>query len=94
MNKVFKSLIILSIFILAAGCTHPQKIERSSQHDELPKGSIQVSDDLYYVPFKTDKDGCMMFRAYSETNKTAQAILYQNSNGKFSMNKDKENCKK
>ena len=93
MNKVFKSLIISSISILAAGCAHPQKIERSSQLDKPPKGSVQVSDDLYYVPFKIDKDGCMMYRAYSETNKIAQAILYQNSNGKFSMNKNKENCR-
>ena len=93
MNKVFKSLIISSVFILATGCAHPQKAGHSSQLSELPKGSVQVSDDLYYVPFKIDKDGCMMYRAYSETNKIAQAILYQNSNGKFSMNKNKENCR-
>jgi len=93
MNKVFKSLIISSVFILATGCAHPQKAGHSSQLSELPKGSVQVSDDLYYVPFKTDKDRCMMYRSYSEINKTVQVILYQNNNGKFSMSKNKENCK-
>jgi len=93
MNKTFKYLLILSIFILAIGCTHPGKIKSSMQLNELPKGSIQATDDLYYIPIKKDEDGCMMYRPYSKIKKTAQAILYQNSNGKFSMNKNREDCK-
>lgn len=54
--------------------------------------ATKISNDLYYVPIGRDNDKCMMYRAYSKTVATAQAVIYQNNLGKFSMSKNIDNC--
>ncbi|SMN15411.1 hypothetical protein CRYPA_1440 [uncultured Candidatus Thioglobus sp.] len=85
---------------MLAGCTFEEveveALGQRAQIDLYPQGenakAIKINKDLFYIPIGRDNDNCMMYQAYSQTNPTMQAIIYQNGLGRFSMSKDKRSC--
>ncbi|MDC9727464.1 MAG: hypothetical protein PSN35_06485 [Candidatus Thioglobus sp.] len=92
MNRKLKiSLVIFSLVVLL-GCTS-EEVKTSDQHIQIDLSkAIKVNEHLLYIPIGRGNDGCMMYQAYSQTNPTTQAIIYQNGLGGFSMSKNKQNC--
>ncbi len=92
MGKLLKTTVIFILLFSTIGCTSKniKSIERASDTDV--EQIIHINSNLYYVSLGRDKDGCMMYQARSDTMATAQAIIYQNGIGIFSMGKDKKTC--
>jgi hypothetical protein len=84
---------------LVQACTAEPPVTRSTSGlakegpaAEIPRGAIEVGEDLYQIPIGTDADGCPMFRMYSPTKLVAQAIYYRDSVGGFTMSKEAAAC--
>lgn len=92
MQNKLKIVIASSMLAILSNCDYSESIAAINHPTKLPDGTVQVKDDLYYVPIKRDKDGCMMYQAYSKNNATFSAILYQNKNGSFTLSKNANNC--
>lgn len=91
-------LLLASSSLFLSGClinNYLPASEAESAHvseSSIPKGAIQVDDDLYYVPISYDKNGCMMYRPYSKNNNTYDVILYRDGSGNFTANSQGVNC--
>ncbi|WXT99313.1 MAG: hypothetical protein Ctma_0036 [Catillopecten margaritatus gill symbiont] len=98
MNKKLKISLVSFALIALLGCTSEEVkiLGQRAKIDLYPQGTsakaIKIDKDLFYIPIGRDGDNCMMYQAYSQTNPTMQAIIYQNGLGKFSMSKNKQSC--
>jgi hypothetical protein len=89
----------LSCFLLGliASCSSPQApvagpgvAEERSQ--DLPRGAVEVGDQLYQVPIGEDEDGCPIYRMYSPTKLVAQVISYRDLRGDFTTDRQEADC--
>lgn len=92
MNKYIKICIIFGFLLTLVGCSSSNTLDNFDYNEQGKKQVIQINEDLRYVSIGRDNDGCMMYQAQSDTMATMQAIVYQNSPGKFSLSKDKSSC--
>ena len=92
MNKYIKICIISGFLLTLVGCSSSNTLDNFDYNEQGKKQVIQINEDLRYVSIGRDNDGCMMYQAQSDTMATMQAIVYQNSPGKFSLSKDKSSC--
>jgi hypothetical protein len=95
MNKKLKISIVSFPLLVVAGCSSSSTLENHSYNkksDKNEKQIIQIDKNLHYISIGRDEDGCMMYQAQSDSMATIQAIVYQNSPGKFSLSKDKSSC--
>ncbi|WPE16794.1 hypothetical protein R5P06_01700 [Candidatus Thioglobus autotrophicus] len=92
MNKKLKISFVSFVLIALLGCTS-EEVKTLGQRAQVDLSkAIKVNEHLFYIPVDRDNDNCMMHQAYSQTNPTMQAIIYQNGLGRFSMSKDKQSC--
>jgi hypothetical protein len=96
---MFKNFILLaSSSLFLSGCfinNYLPIIEDDSAYiseSSIPKGAIQVDEDLYYIPINYDKNGCLMYRPYSKNKNTFDIILYKTESGNFTTNSQLANC--
>jgi hypothetical protein len=96
---MFKGFILLALSSLfLSGCfinNYLPVIEDDSAYiseSSIPKGAIQVDEDLYYIPINYDKNGCLMYRPYSKNKNTFDIILYKAESGNFTTNSQLANC--
>ena len=96
---MFKGFILLALSSLfLSGCfinNYLPIIEDDSAYiseSSIPKGAIQVDEDLYYIPINYDKNGCLMYRPYSKNNNAFDIILYKAESGGFTTNSQLANC--
>jgi hypothetical protein len=96
---MFKGFILLALSSLfLSGCfinNYLPIIEDDSAYiseSSIPKGAIQVDEDLYYIPINYDKNGCLMYRPYSKNKNTFDIILYEAESGDFTTNSQLANC--
>ena len=92
-------VVPLAIGLLAQACTAegPAAGSRSGvaadqEAAHVPRGAIQVGEELYQIPIGPDDDGCPRFRMYSPTRLVAQAIYYRDATGGFTMNRQEAAC--
>ena len=96
MLRCFILLALSSLFL--SGCfinNYLPVIEGDSAYiseSSIPKGAIQVDEDLYYIPINYDKNGCLMYRPYSKNKNTFDIILYKAESGSFTTNSQLANC--
>jgi hypothetical protein len=91
--------VLLVMGILVQACTSERPVTRSwsgvgseKAATDVPRGAIEVGEDLYQVPIGADDDGCPIFRMYSPTRLVAQAIYYRDAAGGFTMSKQEAAC--
>jgi hypothetical protein len=91
--------IPLVMGLLVQACTAEDPVARSTSGvaqdraaADVPRGAIEVGEDLYQIPIGADADGCQMFRMYSPTRLVAQAIYYRGAAGGFTMSKHEAAC--
>jgi hypothetical protein len=96
---MFRGFILLALSSLfLSGCfinNYLPIIEDDSAYiseSSIPKGAIQVDEDLYYIPINYDKNGCLMYRPYSKNKNTFDIILYEAESGDFTTNSQLANC--
>jgi hypothetical protein len=96
---VWRLWVLLVIGLLVPACTAERPVTRSPSDvaeeraaADLPRGAIEVGEDLYQVPIGTDAAGCPMFRMYSPTKLVAQAIYYRDAAGGFTMSRQEAAC--
>jgi len=95
MNKKLKISIVSFSLLVIAGCSSSSTLENldyNEKSDKNEKQIIQIDKNLRYISMGRDEDGCMMYQAQSDSMATMQAIIYQNSPGKFSLSKDNSSC--
>ena len=92
MNKKLKISIVSFSLLVIAGCSSSSTLENLDYNEKNEKQIIQIDKNLRYISMGRDEDGCMMYQAQSDSMATMQAIIYQNSPGKFSLSKDKSSC--
>lgn len=61
---------------------------------QVPADAIAVGDDVYMVPIGADAEGCTMYRVFSPTKATVQAIHYRTAEGRFVMDKAQAACRR
>jgi hypothetical protein len=74
----------------AAGSTSGVAADQAAA--DVPRGAIQVGEQVYQVPIGEDDDGCPMFRMYSPTKLVAQVISYRDAAGGFTTNRQEAVC--
>lgn len=91
--------ISLAIILLVQACTAQVPdpaaapgVAANHVAADVPRGAIQVGDELYQVPIGTDDDGCPMYRMHSPTRLVAQAIYYHDGAGGFTTDKREAAC--
>ena len=92
--SAYSTLIVaaaLSIMISLAACQSGATVSTPLPSD-VPENALHVKGDLYMIPIKKDKSGCMMYRAYSTTGSAVAAIFYRAAEGGFVMSKAKSAC--
>ena len=87
------------IGMLVQGCTAQAPVAGSTSGvvanqaaADVPRGAIQVGEELYQVPIGEDDDGCLMFRMYSPTKLVPQVIYYRDAAGGFTTSKQEAVC--
>ena len=91
--------VALVIGMLVQGCTAQAPAAGSTSRAaadqgaaDVPRGAIQVGEQVYQVPIGEDDDGCPMFRMYSPTKLVAQVISYRDAAGGFTTSKREAAC--
>lgn len=89
----------LVIGLLAQACAaehaatrSPSSVAADQKMPQVPRGAIQVGEELYQVPIDADRDGCARFRLYSPTKLVAQAIYYRDAAGGFTPSREEAAC--
>jgi hypothetical protein len=91
-------LLLASSSLFLSGClinNYSLDIEGDGAYvleSSIPKGAIQVDEDLYYIPMYYDKNGCIIYKSYSNNNNTYDIILYRGELGRFTTNSQLANC--
>jgi hypothetical protein len=91
--------VALVIGLLAQACAAEQAaigsasgVAADQEVPQLPRGAIQVGEELYQIPIGADDDRCPRFRMYSPTKLVAQAIYYRDAAGGFTPSKEEAAC--
>jgi hypothetical protein len=58
----------------------------------LPRGAVQVGEDLYQVPIGEDEEGCTIYRLHSQSLLVAQVISYRSAAGGFTTDRRNADC--
>ena len=91
--------VLLVMGMLVQACTAERSVTGSTSGTaeeraaaDVPRGAIEVGEDLYQVPIGPDADDCPMFRMYSPTKLVTQAIYYRDAAGGFTMSREEAAC--
>lgn len=89
--------LLVGLLVQACMAEHPgpRSTSGAGSHQgyaAVPRGAIQIGEELYQVPIGADDDGCPMFRLHSPTRLVAQAIYYRDAVGGFTTNKQEAAC--
>lgn len=85
--KNIKLLFIFILLIILTNCFYKEETPIDPSH-------IKINDDIYLKPLGKNKNGCLIFSAYSiNGNMVAQVIYFLDKNGNPTTNSNPKNCK-